>query len=1006
MDGGRCERVSGEASTMPAALHPLPRHHVPRPRLVALLREASVAAVVGGGGYGKTVLAHELAHSLGVATVVCRLEPEDGDPATLVAKIRGALRQRGLSDLAESLQLDDVESAVGRFLDALTANDPVLIVLDEAEHARGDAGALVARVARDLPAGARLVLVGRALPVALSRSVPVLEALRLGQPELAFTDEETETLLERSGVEAPSSVAPRLGRLAGGWPLATVLAAERLARSEDPEAELDGLEATPGLVAGLLDGHLASLPVAAAAALRHVVQLPLLSAEMADRVTGERRLVQRAVEAGIPLQQEPDGRVVVPDPIREAMAARAALPHDVLVRAASVYAEEGLGAEAVRLLVASGEAELAAEAAARLTPHEVSRLDVRELRALLAPIAPEALDRHPRALLHLARACEASADRELRSSLLERVSAVGGDDPALAREVDAERARDLVRDGRVAEAAEVAERLLATSGADETQTRVRALHVLARTHAWRGDAEGLAAAEPLLLEAAELYERLGHHTARAHALLALAYDVYTLGGRFDAAVEALDRALVGLPGRSRLRGVVLVFRAEALIDLGRLTEAEATLAEAERLGALFADTRTLGYTAWLRARAAAPFGDADRVRAQLVEAERHRGAWFEHHSGAEFLAEAALLLDQVGDEELAAAYLVRARDRQDEAPRYVRLAVGAAAARHGDPSHAEETLSAVAAMPDLETREQWRVSLLRAWAAQRAGDRSRAASLARDAFAAVERTGAPDLPLRREPAIAAGLLPLLDAPDDVLAPGAPANIAVLGGFVVRRAEESPTLPAGRPTALVKVLALRAGRMTADEAIEVLWGEVAPASGRKRLRNVLNRLRASVGDLVVRDADVLALPAGTEIDAVLFERAALGALADPAAATAPDRARSALALYAGEVLPDDRYEDWAVEPRERLRARALSLLDLLADRAEAEGDLDEALRLLGRGIELDRLDESRYVRSARLLLHQGRRSRALDVLRAGARGLHELGLEPSEEHRALVRRARG
>lgn len=44
--------------------------------------------------------------------------------------------------------------------------------------------------------------------------------------------------------------------------------------------------------------------------------------------------------------------------------------------------------------------------------------------------------------------------------------------------------------------------------------------------------------------------------------------------------------------------------------------------------------------------------------------------------------------------------------------------------------------------------------------------------------------------------------------------------------------------------------------------------------------------------------------------------------------------------------------------ERLRARALALLDLLTDRAEAEGELDEAVRLLERAIETD--DESRYV----------------------------------------------
>jgi DNA-binding SARP family transcriptional activator len=213
------------------------------------------------------------------------------------------------------------------------------------------------------------------------------------------------------------------------------------------------------------------------------------------------------------------------------------------------------------------------------------------------------------------------------------------------------------------------------------------------------------------------------------------------------------------------------------------------------------------------------------------------------------------------------------------------------------------------------------------------------------------------------------------------------------------------VPPGRPTSLVKLLAARGGRIGAAGAIESLWPEVEEASGRKRLRNVLNRLRDAVGDLVVRDGDALKLRDGTEADAVVFERGASAALAEPDAAFAPDRARAALAVYLGEALPDDRYEDWAAEPRERLRARSLDLLDLLVRHAEREGEIDEALRLLERAIETDRLDESRYLHAARLLLRQGRRGRALDVLRASATALRELDLEPSDEHRSLVRAAR-
>jgi DNA-binding SARP family transcriptional activator/ATP/maltotriose-dependent transcriptional regulator MalT len=964
-----------------------------------------MASLVAAGGYGKTVLALELARELGVASAIARLEPGDDHPVALVQRLTAAFRRRGLSDLVDALELhEDPSAAVDSLVAALAEGvDSVLVVVDEVEYASDGAGPLVTRLARGLPEGCRLLLAGRTVPSSLDGIVASGGAVALGQSELAFSTAETTVLLQRVGVTPSPGWADRLHRVSAGWPLAVALAAERLGNAADPGAELERIEASPTLVSGLLAGPLGALPVPAADAVRQLAHLPHLSAEIADRATGIDRIVEQAVAAGVPFQLSLDGVVELPGPVREAITGRTTLDPAVAARAAEAYAAAGMGPEAVRVLVSAGEAERAAETAAALTPQEVSRLDVRELRALLASIPPEALDRHPRALMHLARACEASAERDLRTGLLERAAVAATGDPALRREIDAELARDLVRDGHVDEAVTIAERLLAEAAADELLTRVRALHVLGRTYAWRGDPESMAAAEPLLEEAAELYGRIGFQAARAHALLALAYDVLTVGGRFDAAVSVLEQALAGLQGRSRLRGVILVFHAEALIDLGRLQEAEASLGEAEPLGSRWGDTRTLGYTAWLRARVAAPLGDAARVREQLAEAERHRGAWFEHHTGVEFLAEAALLLGQVGETRTAADYLARARERQAEAPPYVQLAAGAGEARHGDPARAEAVL---ASLPDLSVRESWRVALLRGLAAHRAGDLDRASALAREAFALAARTSAPDLPLRREPAIAAVLLPLVDRRlEDPLPPGPPATITVLGGFDVRRAGEALALPPGRPTLLVKLLAVRGGRLTSDEAIEALWPGVEPTSGRKRLRNTLHRLREAAGELVVRSGEALSLADGTDVDCVLFERASREATGDPRARTAPERARAALGLYAGEALPDDRFADWAVEPRERLQTSALALLDLLVADAEREGAIDEALRLLDRAIEADRLDESRYLHAARLLLRQGRRGRALDVLRASAAALRELDLQPSAEHAALVRSTR-
>ena len=163
---------------------------------------------------------------------------------------------------------------------------------------------------------------------------------------------------------------------------------------------------------------------------------------------------------------------------------------------------------------------------------------------------------------------------------------------------------------------------------------------------------------------------------------------------------------------------------------------------------------------------------------------------------------------------------------------------------------------------------------------------------------------------------------------------------------------------GAPASLVKLLALHGGGPAqVDNVIESLWPGVEPSSGRKRLRNVLNRLRESVGDLVERDGEALSLIDGTVVDAVLFEQRALEAFAEAGEAASFDRARAALALYAGEALPDERYEEWAVEPVSDFGSVRLISWDLLAAGAERDGDLDDALRLLERAIEADRIDEA-------------------------------------------------
>jgi DNA-binding SARP family transcriptional activator len=161
----------------------------------------------------------------------------------------------------------------------------------------------------------------------------------------------------------------------------------------------------------------------------------------------------------------------------------------------------------------------------------------------------------------------------------------------------------------------------------------------------------------------------------------------------------------------------------------------------------------------------------------------------------------------------------------------------------------------------------------------------------------------------------------------------------------------------------------------------------------------------VSDVLVRDADSVVLAAGAESDIAAFEdeaRRALATLASGERLHAAMLARTAVDRYRGDLLPGDRYEPWAAEPRERLRLRYLELLDLLAAQAEDSGEADEAARLIQRAIGSEPYDEERYLRLASLFAEQGRSGSARAVLRRARAVLADLDIAPSAEFAATER----
>ncbi|MFN8112084.1 MAG: BTAD domain-containing putative transcriptional regulator [Solirubrobacterales bacterium] len=964
---------------------------VPRPRLAEGLLGARVGLIEAGGGYGKSVLASEVAEQLGTPSAVAVLERATEDPDELVGAIRRGLRSAGLSDSAAALAGADPAAVVAALE---VGEDPVLLVVEEAQRIGGAAVELLAGVARELGSGPRLIIVGRRLHPTLASLAADAGAQAVDARALCFDEREIAAVVAAAtGEEADEHDAAAIARLTAGWPAAVALVAARIPRDR-------GVGHRPlageGLLAELLDELLADLDERRRAQVVRLAHLPLLSDRVAAACAGEGGLAA-VLDSGLPLREGRAGWLELADPVREELAGRESLDPASARAAASAYADAGELATGLALLSGLPDGEGVAALLGSRRWQELEPMAPAELKAILSTLPEDALAAEPFALVQVARLAEQQADLDATVGLLGR--AVGfAPEGAARREVEAElvAAEAMLTPSEAVETRAIS--ILDDAGADEPRARARALAALGRIDAWRGKPATMLKAERHLTESAALCRIAGETEWEARTLTALGYRVEFERGDLDQAVDHMSEALALLPGFGTERAAAATFLAEALGYVGRYDDAEAAIGEASAIGRKLGDHRVQAYAAWTGAVVASLRGDAASTVQRIRAVERHPGDWFEHPTGIEFLADAALALARTGAADAAADYAERARLRAEAAgyPEIAWAAVGAVAARWGDPDEAEEALTAFAASPQQAPRDEWRTLLFRALAAARRNAKE-AGGLAAQAYEAAAELGRPDLPAAQERDVAAAVQPLAAAAgsraaSEAAVEGGRFTIALLGGFAVSEGAEVVEVPPGRPATLVKMLALGAGSIPAEAAIEALWPGVDEKTGRGRLRNLLNRLRASCGELVSRDGGSIALgPADT--DAAGFERAA-----DAALEAAPEEraglARTALARYAGELLPDDRYETWATAPRERLRRRYLELLDLLTDEAVERGDVDEAIRLLDQAQETEPLDEDRYLRAAELLLFQGRRGSARELVGRAVEVCSRLGLEES------------
>lgn len=167
----------------------------------------------------------------------------------------------------------------------------------------------------------------------------------------------------------------------------------------------------------------------------------------------------------------------------------------------------------------------------------------------------------------------------------------------------------------------------------------------------------------------------------------------------------------------------------------------------------------------------------------------------------------------------------------------------------------------------------------------------------------------------------------------------------------------------RAAGLVKLLAIQQEhRLHREQVMDALWPELPAESAGANLRKAVHYARRALGrpEAVQLDGHLIALwPHGMlTVDLARFEADAEDAVNSGDVRRCADVA----AGYPGDLLPGDRYEPWASEPRARARDRFVALL-------RCSGQWERLL-------ELDETDEGAHRALMKKYLAEGNRREAL------------------------------
>ena len=235
----------------------------------------------------------------------------------------------------------------------------------------------------------------------------------------------------------------------------------------------------------------------------------------------------------------------------------------------------------------------------------------------------------------------------------------------------------------------------------------------------------------------------------------------------------------------------------------------------------------------------------------------------------------------------------------------------------------------------------------------------------------------------------------------------PLRVRLLGGFRVERADVGQGIsdwPRRSAKTLTKLLAVHPGHaLHREQIIDTLWpgadaesalnsfGKALHAARRVLEPGLLRRQDSSY--LRLADAMLVLNTAHVVVDADLFEH-----LAEDAIRRGETEAyEAALAAYGGELLPEDRYENWCSDRRSILAELRVRLLLQLADVLEQRGAFNEAADRLRTVLQEGAPREAVHRQLMRLYARMGTPDQAVRQFRICEEILRrELDLAPQPE----------